>query len=81
MPFIIPDIKGVRFMFLKVAEKYGDKLIAEYQTDGLRMHTEYLSGRNFPEVPVPINWEAWERFVAWVDLQRKEEALERTKKP
>ena len=66
-------------MSLKVGERFGDKLIAEYETDGLHIHTEYQSGRNYPPAAIIITWGEWERFVAWVELQRKEEALEKTK--
>jgi len=67
-------------MSLIVGQRFGDKLIAQYKTNGLYIHTEYQSGRNFPPASIIISWEEWERFVAWVELQRKEEALENTKK-
>lgn len=66
-------------MRLIVGEQFGDKLIAQYDTDGLRIHTKYQSGRNFPSIAVTIGWQEWERFVAWVELQRKEDALKNTK--
>jgi len=68
-------------MSLIVGQRFGDKLIAQYKADGLYIHTEYQSGRNFPPGAIIISWKEWERFVAWVDLQRKEEALENSRKP
>jgi hypothetical protein len=68
-------------MSLKIEGKLGNKLIARYMTDGLCIQTEYPSGKKYPAIDVNISWEEWERFVAWVELQRKEEALENTKNP
>ena len=67
-------------MSLIVGQRFGDKLIAGYRRDGLYMQTKFQSGKNFPSTPVIISWEEWERFVAWVELQRKEQALKNTKK-
>ena len=39
----------------------------------------YDSGRNFPWAPLYLSWAKWDRLVAWVELQRKEEALKEAK--
>jgi len=67
-------------MTLVVCEGFEKELVAEYETSGLCIQTRYASGKNFPRDSIIMSWEEWERFVAWVELRRKEEALEKTKK-
>jgi hypothetical protein len=67
-------------MYLTVGQRFGDELVAGYRGDGLHIQMKFQSGKNFPSTPIIISWEEWERFVAWVELQRKEQALKDTKK-
>ncbi len=39
----------------------------------------YDSGREFPCAGIYVSPQEWDRLVAWVELQRKEEALQETK--
>jgi hypothetical protein len=64
-------------MSLIVGQRFGNKLIAGYSVNGLYMHMKYKSGKNLPANPIIINWEEWERFVAWVEFQQREKALEK----
>lgn len=60
---------------LIVSKGFEKELIAEYETDGLHIQMSYASGKNFPRDSIIISWVEWERFAAWVEFQRKEEAL------
>lgn len=60
---------------LDVARQFGHTLKVGYSTEGLGFHFRYESERDFPWTPVVVNWTEWDRLVAWVELQRKEEAL------
>lgn len=64
---------------LDVATHRGHTLRVDYHTQGLGVCFRYLSQRFFPWTPARVNWAEWDRLVAWVELQRKEEALGETK--
>ena len=55
--------------------RFGEKLEARYSNTGIKLQFEYPSGKNFPSLSLNLSWAQWERFIAWVELQRKEEAL------
>ncbi|MCJ7743721.1 MAG: hypothetical protein MUO99_04080 [Dehalococcoidales bacterium] len=63
------------------ATQFGETLMAYYLDTGLNLQFTYESGRHFPSISLNLDWVEWERFVAWVELQRKEHALEKAKKP
>ncbi len=64
---------------LNVASQYDYTLKSLYTPVGLSVHVRYDSTREFPSPHIIIGWEEWDRFVAWVELHRKEEALEKYK--
>ena len=60
------------------AKKSYDTTLRAYFSDGkVRFRMEYDSGYNFPWQGIWFNQTEWERLVAWVELQRKEEELQR----
>lgn len=61
---------------LKVGKTFwGETLKADCLSTGITLQFEYESGKHFPADSLHLNWKQWERFVAWVELQRKEQAL------
>lgn len=57
---------------------FGEKLEARYSNTGVKLQFEYPSGKNYPSPSLHLSWAQWERFIAWVELQRKEQALKET---
>ncbi len=57
---------------------WNEKLKAHYSNTGVNLQFEYPSGKNFPSLSLHLSWAQWERFIAWVELQRKEQALKET---
>lgn len=64
---------------MDVATHFGHTLRVNYSTKGLGVYFRYESNRDFPWAPVVLNWAQWDWLVAWVELQRKEEALQEGK--
>ncbi len=58
---------------------WNETLNASCSSTGVTLQFEYPSGKHFPSFSLHLNWAHWERFVAWVELQRKEQALEEAK--
>jgi hypothetical protein len=59
--------------------RWNETLNASCSSTGVALHFKYPSGKHFPSFSLLLNWAHWERFVAWVELQRKEQALEESK--
>ncbi len=55
--------------------RWNEKLEARSSNTGITLQFAYPSGMHFPSVPLRLSWAQWEKFVAWVELQRKEQAL------
>ena len=55
---------------------FNETLEARCSNTGITLQFKYPSGKHFPSISLRLNWVHWERFVAWVELQRKEQALE-----
>jgi len=55
---------------------WNEKLKAHYSNTGVTLQFEYPSGKHYPSLSLYLSWAQWERFIAWVELQRKEHALE-----
>ena len=62
-------------MPINVATVENVTLKVDYSSEGLIIWMEYESGYKFPWFHLPVSWAQWERLVAWVELQRKEQAL------
>ena len=58
---------------------WNETLCADYSNSGINLQFKYPSGKHFPSFSLKLNWAEWERFVAWVELQRKEQALRENK--
>ena len=58
--------------------RFGGKLKAHYVNTGVTLQFEYPSGTHYPSFPLVLSWAQWERFITWVELQRKEQALKET---
>jgi len=61
---------------LDVKKSWQTTLRVNYSAGRLRFRMEYDSGYNFPWAGIYLSQPEWDRLVAWVELQRKEEALE-----
>ena len=59
--------------------QFHETLKATCLDDGISLYFRYESGREFPSPHCVVNWAEWERFVAWVEWQRKEDALKKGK--
>ena len=57
--------------------KFHEILKAFYSNNGISLYFKYKSEREFPSPHCIINWAEWDRFVAWVEWQRKEDALKK----
>lgn len=60
---------------LSIPTDWGHELGVQYSTKGPGFQFIYVKGNNYPPGAAVISWQQWDRLVAWVDLQRKEEAL------
>lgn len=60
---------------IDVAKRYGRTLKVNCSGGGLAFRIEYDSGATYPRNWLSVNWAQWERLVAWVELQRKEQVL------
>ncbi len=62
---------------LNVAKQYDATLKAQYTSGLVTLSIVYESGREFPWSGMSLNKAKWDRLVAWIELQRKEEALQK----
>lgn len=60
---------------IDVTKSLDATLRASYSARSIRFSVVYDSGREFPAFGIYVNQPKWDRLVAWVELQRKEEAL------
>ena len=51
---------------------WNEKSKAHYSSTGVILQFEYPPGKHYPSFSLNLNWAQWERFTAWVELQRKE---------
>lgn len=59
--------------------QFGETLKADCLADGLLFHIKYPSGKEFPSpFRCRATWAEWDYLVAWVELQRRENALSPT---
>ena len=63
---------------LDVKKSWNTTLRVYYSAGKVRFRMEYDSGYNFPWNGIYLSQVEWDRLVAWVELQRKEEALQET---
>lgn len=64
---------------LNITKSWNATLRVEYSSGGVRFSVVYDSGREFPWAGIYVSQARWDRLVAWVELQRKEEALQEAK--
>jgi len=64
---------------LDVAKQWDRTLKVNYSGGRVTFSVVYDSGREFPWAGLDISQAAWDRLVAWVELQRKEETLKEAK--
>ena len=57
---------------------WNEKLKAHYSNTGVTLQFEYPSGKHYPSFSLHLSWAQWERFIAWVELQRKEQVWKET---
>ena len=60
-------------MQLEVAKGGRSTLVVSWNPKFIHVRLAYHSGLNYE---ISISQEQWDRLVAWVELQRKEKALE-----
>ncbi|MBL7125686.1 MAG: hypothetical protein ISS58_00570 [Dehalococcoidales bacterium] len=64
---------------LDVTKSFGATLRVNCEGRSVGFRVVYDSGRNFPFGSLWVTAREWDRLVAWVELQRKEEALKEAK--
>lgn len=62
---------------LDVTKSFDAALRVNYAAGSVVFSVVYDSGRRFPFDSLWVSPEKWDRLVAWVELQRKEEALKK----
>jgi len=62
---------------LDVTKSWNVTLKVNYAAGSVGFNVVYDSGRRFPWSSLWVSPQKWDRLVAWVELQRKEEALEK----
>jgi len=65
---------------LDVTKSFNATLRVKYSAGSVGFSVVYDSGREFPWAGIYASQAKWDRLVAWVELQRKEEALKKAKK-
>lgn len=64
---------------LNVTKSLDATLRVNYSAGTVGFSVVYDSGREFPWAGIYVSQAKWDRLVAWVELQRKEEALKEAK--
>jgi hypothetical protein len=63
---------------LNVTKSYDRTLKMFYSSVGISCYVLYNNSKyEHPQPHFIIGWEEWDRMLAWVELSRKEEALEK----
>ena len=60
---------------LDVTKSFDATLRVNYAAGSVGFSVVYDSGRNFPFSSLWVSQAKWERLIAWVELQRAEQAL------
>lgn len=64
---------------IDVSTQHDHTFRVNYSSGGLVVRIEFESGYSVPWDGHSLDWAEWERLVAWIELQRKEEALQRSR--